>query len=67
MQKINYFHLLILEIQSILEASDQIAHNHNLIIPNQKKFETLNFCEFVSKCKKFLQSDWLRAFWPISQ
>ena len=43
---------------------------------------TFNFCEFVSTCKnevissicsretvdlKTLQSDWLRAFWPISQ
>ena len=48
-----------------------------------KNFQSIfNFCEFVATCKilgcfihcsgkmvdlKILQSDWLRAFWPLSQ
>ena len=83
MQKISQFHQFFLEIQPILESRDQIGHTLIFDQGKPKTFQsTFNFCEFVSTCKnevvssiysaemlhlKILQSEWLRAFWPISQ
>ena len=75
MQKISLFHLFILQIQSILESRDQIGQTNFKHIQPKKLQSTFNFCEFVSRCKKFalykvilkiLQSDWVRVFWQIS-
>ena len=73
MLKISLFHLLIFEIQSILESVTRMATPF-LTMPTQKIF-AFYFCESVSTykksvysiCSKTLQSDWLSAFWPISQ
>ena len=69
---------LFLLIQSILESHDQAGHTNYW--PPKKILMNFNFSEFLSKCKKscyfiecsgdivylkILQSDWLRAFWPI--
>ena len=127
MQKISFFHLFILQIQSILEFHHMTFGHTNLLhfqspfnlyrfvsackksvnsiisflryiqfyspdttlaIPifdhaqSKKLQSTFNFCQFVSTYLKWgcfitlfwrrlglkiLQSDWLRAFWPISQ
>ena len=81
MQKISLFHLFILQIQSILESQDQIGRTSFKHIQPKKLQSTFNFCEFVSRCKKWdcfinllctnsyfkiLQSDWVTAFWQIS-
>ena len=61
-----------------LESNDKNGHNHFWQCPPQKK---INSHEFASTCKisdyficsgdtadiKMMQSDWLTAFWPISQ
>ena len=65
-----------------LEFRDQIDHTHILTMPNQKLFRQLaifvnlhqhakneavsSICSGEIVDLKILQSDWLRAFWPIS-
>ena len=65
-----------------LEFRDQIDHTHILTMPNQKLFGQLaifvnlhqhakneavsSICSGEIVDLKILQSDWLRAFWPIS-
>ena len=80
MPKISQFYQFTLEIKSILEPKDQIGHTH--FPPWPTKFFLINFCEFVSTCKKagyfidcFWWYDWLKnpaiwmlsRIWPISQ
>ena len=58
MQKISYFYLFFLQIQSILESRDQTGHS------------TFNFCEFVwtytsSKAYWSISTLSLKAYWSI--
>ena len=65
-----------LEIQSILESTDQFANQKNfdqpLIFVNNlykhaKNEAVSSFCSGEMVDSKILQSEWLRAFWSLSQ
>ena len=64
LQKISYFHLLVLEIQSTLESWDQIGHTHFWPCLTQNFRSTFTFCEFVWICKKW--GCFINLFWRNS-
>ena len=82
MQKISSLHHFILEIKSVLESRDQIGHIHfwpcttkHFLINfqfirtcfNMQKMRISSICSGEMVDLKILQSELLRAFWPISQ
>ena len=73
-KNISLFHLLILEIEPILESCDLSSHTHFWAYPPQNFSRICTKNQAISSIYcgvlvnlKILQSDWLGEFWSVSQ